>query len=127
MRFSVMENGDIPVGPVKFAARQGDLLLWAVINESSGPIRVAITDFRLKTDIFQAKGQTPITPIDFFANTNSVDLLPGQTRVIGGKVNTGPHSGAPFFIDFVSYMIEVRSLTGAFPDIDYDPDGEIKP
>jgi hypothetical protein len=127
MRFSVSENGDIPVGPVKFAARKGDILLWAVSNESSGPIRVAITDFQRKDDIFQPKGVHPIAPVDFFANVNSVDLLPGQTRVIGGKLNTDPQSGFPFFIDFVSYMIQVRSLAGAFPDLDYDPDGEIKP
>jgi hypothetical protein len=129
MRFTVSPGGDIHVAPVKFGARKGDYLLWAVTNASNGPIKVAITDFQRKDHIFKDKGETPITPVDFFAGIFSVDLAHGETKIIGGEVNTDPVSGFPFFIDGVSYTIEVRSLASpsAFPDVDYDPDGEIKP
>jgi hypothetical protein len=129
MRFTVSQGGDIHVAPVKFRARKGDFLLWAVVNHSGGPISVAITDFRRKLDIFQAKGVTPITPVDFFGGVNSVNLPDGETQVIGGTVNAEPEAGFPFFTDGVSYVIEVRSTANPkkFADVDYDPDGEIKP
>ena len=129
MRFTVSQRGDIHVAPVKFGARRGDFLLWAVVNDSGSPIRVAITSFLRKNSIFDPQGQIPIAPVDFFAGNNGVDLQPGETGVIGGTVNTDPQSGFPLFIDGVSYTIEVRSTANppAFPDVDYDPDGEIKP
>jgi hypothetical protein len=129
MRFTVSQGGAIHVAPVKFRARKGDFLLWAAVNHSGGPISVAITDFLRKTTIFEGKGIVPITPVDFFGGVNSVNLQDGEAKVIGGAVNTEPEAGAPFFTDGVSYVIEVRSTADPklFADVDYDPDGEIKP
>jgi hypothetical protein len=130
MRFTVSKDGAIHVAPVKFRARKGDFLLWAVVNNSGGPISVAITSFLRKTDIFQTKGvPPPISPVDFFGGIDSVNLQQGEAKVIGGAVNTEPEAGPPFFTDGVSYVIEVRSTANPkhFADVDYDPDGEIKP
>jgi hypothetical protein len=128
MRFKVSKDGDIKVAPVRFGARKGDFLLWAVVNDSGGPIRVAIIDFLRKENFFDKKGTIPYNsgPVDFFAGQNSVDLNKGEKKVIGGTVSTEPESG---FIDGVSYTIRVTSLKEepAFAEIDYDPDGEIKP
>jgi hypothetical protein len=129
MRFTVDKKGVIHRAPVKFGARKGDFLLWAVENHSDGPINVKVTDFQRKETIFSTKGTTPIQPIDWFATGDNVSLLPGETKVIGGVLNMDPVSGFPFFIDGVSYTIEVRSTSKPpdFDDIDYDPDGDIKP
>ncbi|MGE5836042.1 MAG: hypothetical protein ACM4AI_16295 [Acidobacteriota bacterium] len=129
MRFTVSDGGDIHVPPVKFRARRGDFLLWAVVNHSGGPISVAITDFRRKATIFDNKGVVPIAPVDFFGGVNGVNLQDGESKVIGGALNAEPEAGPPFFTDGVSYVIEVRSTAEPkkFADVDYDPDGEIKP
>ena len=129
MRFTVSKGGEIHVPPVKFRARKGDFLLWAVVNHSGGPITAAITDFRRKKTIFDNKGVDPITPVKFFGEVNSVSLEDGETKVIGGALDVEPEAGFPFFTDGVSYVIEVRSTANPkqFADVDFDPDGEIKP
>jgi len=121
--FTVGLNGDIAYAPTMFEARSNDIVMWVVGNTSGEQITVTIKDFLRKKVFAQddTKGVDAVKPF-LWIGSNTLQLDNNETGIIAGRRD--PDYGVGFLPDHVSYTITV---TSASFDIDYDPDGDIKP
>jgi hypothetical protein len=106
--------------------REREIVVWVVTNNSGQPITVRLTDFQLKKDMLAKKGTTPVACMQWLAS-DTVQVETGSVGFLGALVAPGYKLKGMF--DHISYTIQVRSRASSkpFPDVDYDPDGDIKP
>jgi hypothetical protein len=134
--FNVEGGGKILDAPTRFIVSKNEIVTWVIGNTSNGPITVSIVDFKFKPDSGQPKGSVDESPF-IWLGSETVALAPHQVGFIAGRLNPAyKHHSHLGFHDHVSYTIAVRSLSDPsnpeekpnfFEDVDYDPDGEIKP
>lgn len=125
---------DPAIAPEKLVGHNGDLFMWSVENNTDDgqagvQIIVTLTDFLVKQWPWDAKGQTPPVMMFDWKTDNPVIVDPGMLKIIVGKAAYPFGAHPPLFVPF-SYTIIVQNTTptrGSVFDIDYDPDGEIKP
>ncbi|MGE5836043.1 MAG: hypothetical protein ACM4AI_16300 [Acidobacteriota bacterium] len=134
MGFSVDGHGGITVAPRTFRVEKdhNDIITWMIGNQGEGPITVTFTEFMFKPDKDAAKGSVPIDPEPFiWLASDNARIEAGQVGLIAARLRPDYEfkSQGVFKHDYVSYTIEVRSTANPkkFADVDYDPDGEIKP
>jgi hypothetical protein len=115
--------------PARFfiSQRFQEIVVWIVTNNSGQPISVTLTDFQRKNGMGAAKGTTPIQCMRWLSGA-TVQVAGGQVGHLSAIIDPGYRMND--VLDHVSYTIQVRSQAPApngFPDVDYDPDGDIKP
>jgi hypothetical protein len=113
--------------PARFLVgqRERGTVVWVVTNTSGKPITVTLTDFMLKNGMFDKKGTVPVPCMQWLTGSAAVQVDDGKTALLGAMIH--PDYKLKGIFDHVSYTIQVRSQAGAFDDVDYDPDGDIKP
>jgi hypothetical protein len=115
--------------PARFliGQRESEIVVWVVLNHSGQPITVTLTDFMLKKSMMDAKGKVPVKCLRWLAS-EATQVDPGAVGFIGGFIDPDYKIQGAMF-DHLSYTIQVRSraTTNPFADVDYDPDGDIKP
>jgi hypothetical protein len=115
--------------PARFfiSQRFQEIVVWIVTNNSGQPISVTLTDFLLKSGMGAPKGTTPIRCMRWLAG-DTVQVDAGRVGHLSAIIDPGYRMND--LLDHVSYTIQVRSQAppaAAFADVDYDPDGDIKP
>jgi hypothetical protein len=115
--------------PARFFISQQfqEIVVWIVTNNSGQPISVTLTDFQLKNGMSDKKGAKPIQCMRWLAGA-TVQVAAGQVGHVSAIIDPGYKMNG--ILDHVSYTIQVRSQAppaAKFADVDYDPDGDIKP
>jgi hypothetical protein len=137
-----VENGGViqeKGAPARFIVSKNEIVTWVIGNTSGGPITVTLLDFKFKPlTSNEPKGSVDITPQPFiWLGSDTVALAPQQVGFLAGVLSPDyDHHNHLGFHDHLTYTIAVRSLSDPsnpqeqpnfFEDVDYDPDGEIKP
>jgi hypothetical protein len=133
-KINVQKDGFIDPNdaPARFLISQQfqEIVVWIVTNNSGQPITVTLTDFKLKNSMGAPKGTKLVKCMSWLAG-NTAQVNAGQVGLLGAIIDPGyKMNGA---LDSLSYTIQVRSQVpqppagNGFPDVDYDPDGDIKP
>jgi hypothetical protein len=120
--FTVGPDGAIQNAPAKFQAHRNDFVIWLIGNTSGQKIAVSLSDFLRKDSDDQPKGTDPVVPFIWLVS-DTVELDDGEAGFIAARRDPTFHIRG-LFHDAVSYTIHVQSPTF---DIEYDPDGDIKP
>lgn len=125
VRVTIGPNGGIHQKPKKFYASQrgGDLVTWAFTNNSGGPLTVSVIDFLRRPDCSDDEGTVPVNPFVWLP-ADTVQLADRATGYIDGRVDPNYPRQNANSDDCLSYSIRV--VAGPL-QIDYDPDGDIKP
>lgn len=112
--FTVQAGGNIPTMPTRFGVGSNEIVLWVIGNTSGQLVTVRLMNF--------VRNGVAVTPFVWLVDDN-VAIEPDKTGFIAGAKNIGGYSHQNL-VDRVKYTIRVA---GAFPMVDYDPDGDIKP
>jgi len=123
---TVGTGGQITSAPETFGVHHvlfKNIVVWVVKNECGEPLSVTIGKFLRKDKPKDRHGRAsdPVEAVDWLVS-DTLKLEIGGAGLLGGPVPKDYH--AKGLIDYVSYTIRV---TGNSFDIEWDPDGEIKP
>ena len=139
--FNVEKGGVIRLegAPTRFVVSKNEIVTWVIGNTTDGPITVSLVDFKFRPlTSNELKGTVDINPQPFiWFGSDTVALAPHKVGFIAGRLDPAyDHQNHLGFHDHLTYTIAVRSLSDPsnpaekpnfFDDVDYDPDGEIKP
>ena len=129
VRVTIGPNGQIHKRPKKFYASQQhrDIVTWDITNQSGQDIEVAVTNFLRRVDCSDDEGTVSVNPF-VWLDSNTVALRAGEEGFIDGRVDPNYLRLNDDGDDCLSYSIVVKSTSevAAF-EIEYDPDGDIKP
>jgi len=129
VRVTIGPQGQIHKRPKKFYASQKnrDIVTWDITNQSGQDIEVSVTNFLRRVDCSDDEGTVPVNPF-IWLDSNTVELRAGEEAFIDGRVDPNYLRLNNNDDDCFSYSIVVTSTSGAPAfEIDYDPDGDIKP
>lgn len=113
---TVQQNGQLSPVPSRFGVGSNEIVLWVVGNKSGHPITVRLQNFLVNN--------APVDPFVWLAS-DSVQIANGQMGFIAGIKNSAYQQRV--LVDRVKYTIHVEATNNAFPAVDHDPDGDIKP